>query len=92
MFNQRNSFGLEEVAVQEGDEVTITTTNIETSQNIVHSLAIPQYDINVKTAPQETRKVTFTADKPGVYWMFCAYFCSALHLEMRSRLIVHPEG
>ena len=90
MYNQRNHFGLSDVTVQEGDEVTITTTNIESSQNIVHSLAIPQYDINVKTAPQETREVTFTADQPGVYWMYCAYFCSALHLEMRSRLVVEP--
>ncbi|MCU4753645.1 TAT-dependent nitrous-oxide reductase [Halobacteria archaeon AArc-curdl1] len=91
MINQRNQFGFQDITVQEGDEVEITTTNIETSENIVHSLAIPQYDINVKTAPQETRKVTFTADKPGVYWIYCAYFCSALHLEMRSRLLVEPE-
>ncbi|WP_255171573.1 TAT-dependent nitrous-oxide reductase [Natrononativus amylolyticus] len=91
MINQRNRFGFQDITVQEGDEVEITTTNVETSENIVHSLAIPQYDINVKTAPQETRKVTFTADKPGVYWIYCAYFCSALHLEMRSRLLVEPE-
>ncbi|SDK43870.1 TAT-dependent nitrous-oxide reductase [Natronorubrum texcoconense] len=91
MYNQRNHFGHDTVTVEEGDEVTITTTNIESAENIVHSLAIPQYDINVKTAPQETREVTFTADKPGVYWMYCAYFCSALHLEMRSRLLVEPK-
>ncbi len=91
MYNTRNHFGHEEVVVQEGDEVTIRTSNVEQSENVVHSLAIPQYDINIKTAPQETRQATFTADKPGVYWMYCAYFCSALHLEMRSRLIVEPE-
>ncbi|MCU4741049.1 TAT-dependent nitrous-oxide reductase [Natronoglomus mannanivorans] len=91
MTSQRNEFGFHDVTVQEGDEVTITTTNIETTSDLLHSLAIPQYDINVKLAPQETREVTFTADKPGVYWMYCAYFCSALHLEMRSRLLVEPE-
>jgi len=66
-------------------------TNIETTSDILHSVAIPDYDINFKIAPQETRKVTFEADKPGVYWIYCAFFCSALHLEMRSRLIVEPE-
>ncbi len=90
MISQRNNFSFPEITVQEGDEVTITTTNIETTEDILHSLAIPQYDINVKLAPQETREVTFTADKPGVYWIYCAYFCSALHLEMRSRLLVEP--
>ncbi len=90
MYNQRNHFGFEEITVQEGDEVTITSTNIETEEDILHSIAIPEHDVNIKLAPQETREVTFTADEPGVYWIYCAYFCSALHLEMRSRLLVQP--
>jgi nitrous-oxide reductase len=90
MHSQRNAFGYQKVTVQEGDEVTFTVTNIEETSDILHSLAIPEYDVNIKLAPQETREVTFTADEPGVYWMYCAYFCSALHLEMRSRLVVEP--
>ncbi|WP_226482596.1 TAT-dependent nitrous-oxide reductase [Natrinema amylolyticum] len=90
MYSTRNEFGFEEVTVTEGDEVTMTVTNIEQTPDILHSLAIPEHDINMKLAPQETREVTFTADEPGVYWMYCAFFCSALHLEMRSRLIVEP--
>ncbi|WP_049922367.1 TAT-dependent nitrous-oxide reductase [Halopiger djelfimassiliensis] len=90
MYSMRNEFGFEDVTVQEGDEVTFTVTNIERTPDILHSLAIPEYDINLKLAPQDTREVTFTADEPGVYWMYCAFFCSALHMEMRSRLIVEP--
>ncbi|WP_245853028.1 TAT-dependent nitrous-oxide reductase [Natrinema ejinorense] len=90
MYSTRNEFGFEEVTVTEGDEVTMTVTNIEQTPDILHSIAIPEHDINMKLAPQETREVTFTADEPGVYWMYCAFFCSALHLEMRSRLIVEP--
>jgi nitrous-oxide reductase len=90
MYSMRNEFGLPEFTVQEGEEVTITVSNIETTDDIIHSLAIPEYDVNVALAPQDTRQVTFTADKPGVYWVYCAYFCSALHLEMRSRMLVEP--
>ena len=92
MHSTRNEFGFTDVTVQEGDTVEITVTNTEQTPDLLHSLAIPEYDVNVKLAPQETRKVTFEADKPGVYWMYCAFFCSALHLEMRSRLLVEPEG
>jgi nitrous-oxide reductase len=87
----RNQYGFSDITVQEGDEVTLHYTNIETAKDISHSVAIPEYDINLSLAPQETRKVTFTADKPGVFWMYCGYFCSALHMEMRSRLLVEPE-
>ena len=90
MTNRRNEFGLTDFTVQEGDEVTIRSTNVEAESDILHSVAVPHHDINIKLAPQETREATFTADEPGVYWIYCAYFCSALHLEMRSRMLVEP--
>ena len=89
---KRSEYGLRDFTVQEGDEVTITVTNIESSRDIIHGFAIPQYAINLSIAPQDTRQVTFTASEPGVYWIYCSYFCSALHLEMRSRMVVEPNG
>jgi len=90
MSSMRSEFGLKEFTVTEGDEVTFTVTNIEGVRDIIHGVAIPEYDIHLAIAPQDTREVTFTADEPGVYWFYCTYFCSALHLEMRSRMLVEP--
>ncbi|WP_435096702.1 TAT-dependent nitrous-oxide reductase [Halorubrum sp. N11] len=91
MYSTRNHYGFQEMAVKEGDTVEMQVTNIETTSDLLHSVAIPEHDVHMRVAPQETSKVTFTADDPGVYWIYCAHFCSALHLEMRSRLIVKPE-
>lgn len=90
MSAKRSSFGLKDFTVQEGDEIEMTVTNIETSPDISHGVHMPRYDFNLKIDPQDTQVVTFTADEPGVYWMYCTWFCSALHLEMRSRMIVEP--
>ena len=91
MYSTRNHYGFQEMTVKEGDTVEMQVTNIETTSDMLHSVAIPDHDVHMRVAPQETQKVTFTADEPGVYWIYCAHFCSALHLEMRSRLIVEPE-
>ncbi|MFC7156764.1 TAT-dependent nitrous-oxide reductase [Halomarina halobia] len=90
--SKRSEYGPREFSVREGDEVTLTVTNVEGSRDIIHGLAIPEYDVNLALAPKDTREVTFTADRPGVYWIYCTYFCSALHLEMRSRMIVEPRS
>jgi len=89
--SMRSEYGLPDFRVQEGDEVTLTLTNIEEVPDIIHGAAIPEHDINLAVAPQDTREATFVADDPGVYWIYCTYFCSALHLEMRSRMIVEPS-
>ncbi|TAK51985.1 MAG: nitrous-oxide reductase [Gammaproteobacteria bacterium] len=82
------SFGLTEIRVRQGDEVTLILTNLDKIEDLTHGLAIPKYDINFIVHPQQTRSVTFTADLPGVYWYYCTHFCHALHLEMRGRLFV----
>jgi nitrous-oxide reductase len=88
MTSQAPAFEPREFKLKRGDEVTIIWTNLDKIQDLAHGLAIPDYDINFITNPQETASVTFVADQPGVFWYYCTHFCHALHLEMRGRMIV----
>ncbi|MBH9552301.1 TAT-dependent nitrous-oxide reductase [Inhella gelatinilytica] len=82
------AFGLTEFKVKKGDEVTLILTNLDKVQDLTHGFAIPGHNVNFIVNPQETASVTFTAGDPGVYWCYCTHFCHALHLEMRTRMIV----
>ncbi len=81
-------YGLQEARVKKGDEVTLIVTNHDEIVDLSNGVAISNYNINFVIAPYQTKSVTFTADRPGVHWIYCTNFCHALHLEMRMRLIV----
>lgn len=82
------NYGLNKINVSLNDEVTVIITNIDTTADLTHGFCLSEHNINFSISPQETASVTFKANRRGVFWYYCSWFCHALHLEMRGRLIV----
>jgi nitrous-oxide reductase len=87
----RSKFVPEQFEVHPGDEIKLHLTNVETVRDMTHGIAFSKMGINLAVDPGQTAETTFVAGAPGTYWYYCTWFCSALHLEMRGRLLVKPK-
>jgi cytochrome c oxidase subunit 2 len=62
---------------------------VMTSQDVIHSLFVPEFRIKRDAVPGRYEKAWFQAPEPGEYQIFCAEYCGTSHSAMLAKVIVH---
>ena len=75
------------LSVNPGDRVTIDLV----AKDVVHGLSVDGYAVSVTSDPGQTHRLTFVADRPGVFTFRCSVACGALHPFIVGKLKVGPN-
>ena len=79
---------LDELHVPIGVPILLTMT----SEDVIHSLFIPEFRIKQDVLPGRYSRLWFEANRKGEYHLFCTQYCGTLHAGMRGRVIVMSQN
>lgn len=77
----------ERIRVEPGDRVTIELM----ATDVIHGIYIDGYGLQASADPGQVARLTFTADRPGLFRFRCAVPCGAMHPFMIGKLQVGPN-
>ena len=63
---------------------------IMNSKDVIHSFFIPSFRIKQDVLPGRYTYLWFTADKEGIFHVFCTEYCGTAHSSMLAKLKVLP--
>lgn len=63
-----------------------------TSEDVIHSLFIPDFRIHMDLLPERYTSVWFEATRSGTYRLFCSQYCGTSHAGMVGEVIVMEPG
>ncbi len=75
---------IDELHVPVGRPVELTMI----SQDVIHSLFVPEFRIKQDVLPERYTTTWFQATKAGTYHLFCTQYCGTNHAEMTGSIIV----
>lgn len=79
--------------VKVGDDVYFHVTNLEQDWDVPHGFGVKgANNAELLIMPGETSTLKWTADRVGIFPIYCTDFCSALHQEMQGYVRVSPKG
>lgn len=63
-----------------------------TSEDVIHSLFVPDFRIHMDVLPERYTSVWFQADGPGRHRLFCSQYCGTNHAGMIGEVVVLEPG
>jgi len=76
---KRFSFSPEGITLKKGETVKLVVT----SEDVTHSLVIPDLQVNAEASKDHPAEVTITPEKVGDFKGKCGHFCGEGHASMK---------